>query len=168
MKEVMTVLSNKHNININISNFTEFVNKGNAGDLEVFGVLTSDRFTWEDTREKNNVIEVEYDMQGRETFDGMIPVYTINIKTNGKLRTVHSDTVTSGSEVPASLIAILFGSSEKYAAISKNEGTIIDDTPERPSARINKKQMGIFFNSLEDLEKAHKLLDKEFKIETDQ
>ncbi|MFW5769952.1 MAG: hypothetical protein ACOCX9_00815 [Spirochaetota bacterium] len=168
VKQVMTVLSSKYNITINISSFTKFVNEGKAGNLEVFGVLTSDRFTWKDTREKNNVIEIEYDMQGKETFDGMVPGYTINMKTDGKLRAVHSDTVTSESEVPASLVAMLFGSKEKYTAISGKEGTIINNTSERPSAQIDTSQLGIFFDSRENLEKARQLLEKEFQVKTDQ
>lgn len=168
VKKTMKIISDKYNINVNISNFTRFVNEGKADDLEVFGVLTSDRFTWEKTGKNNKVIEVEYNMQGKETFDGMIPKYTISIKTNGKLRAIHSNAVEGVHEIPLSLIKSLFGSSEKYAAISTNESCIIDDTPEMPSARIDTEKMGIFFDSKEDLEKARHLLENNFQFKTDQ
>ncbi len=168
LKKTMEIISRKYNININISNFNEYIKNGKASDLEVFGVLTNDRFTWENTDRKLNVIEIEYNLQGKETFDGMIPKYIINIKTDGKLRAIHSDAVENVNQVPASLIEILFSSSDKYAAIPGNEAAIVDDSPARPSARINKNQMGIFFDSPKDLEKARQLLEKEFMIKIEE
>jgi len=75
----------------------------NERRLTVFGVILSERFTWESKTVHENTVEFEYANEFAEDSTDTLRRYSLVIKTGGKVRAVYGDTIDTRDDVASSL-----------------------------------------------------------------
>ena len=104
LDDVLRVVGGKHSIEIDSSEFRSFMQvPDNERRLAVFGVLLSERFTWESKTVQRNTVEFEYANEFAEESTDTFRRYSLVIKTDGKVRAVYEDTVDTRDDVVSSL-----------------------------------------------------------------
>lgn len=104
LDDVLRVVAEKHSIEIDTSEFRSFMEvPDNERRLTVFGVILSERFTWESKTVQENTVEFEYANEFAEDSTDTLRRYSLVIKTDGKVRAVYGDTVDTRDDVASSL-----------------------------------------------------------------
>lgn len=102
--DVLRVVSGKHSIVIDSAEFRAFMeNPDNERRLKVFGIILSERFSWEAAARHANTIEFEYANEFVGESTDTQRRYSLIIKTDGKVRAVYGDTVEKREDTVDSL-----------------------------------------------------------------
>jgi hypothetical protein len=107
LKEVCSLIQKKYGIEIDTAEFDSFLASADESRITEFGIILKERFTWQSAVDRPQAVELEYTNVFREFSTDAERHYTLTIKTNGKKRSVVSDSVEGRDEVPESLAAKL-------------------------------------------------------------
>jgi hypothetical protein len=112
--KVLKVIAHKYNINIDTSEYEEFLAYEDISNLAVTGFL-NENYTWENKNKNTNVIELEYrrDFLNREQYNKIR--FYIFINVNGKTRTEFLGELTE--KVP---FLLTIAKSMDYSRVDKN------------------------------------------------
>ena len=104
LDDALRVVGEKYSIEIDSSEFRSFMEvPDNERRLTVFGVILSERFTWESKTVQENTVEFEYANEFAEDSTDTLRRYSLVIKTGGKVRAVYGDTIDTRDDVASSL-----------------------------------------------------------------
>ncbi len=104
VEDALRVVAEKHSIEIDSAEFRAFTeNPDNERRLAVFGVILTERFSWESAVSHANTIEFEYANEFVGESTDTQRRYSLVIKTDGKVRAVYGDTVERREDTVESL-----------------------------------------------------------------
>ncbi len=107
VKEMMALVSVKYRIQVDMTHFRDFVDKGDASQLKAFGVIMDETFLWQNDENKKNIVEFEYVNRFIDESGELERSYTLTIKTGRWTRALFSGKVENRDGVLKSLAAQL-------------------------------------------------------------
>ncbi len=108
--EALRTIAEKHSIEIDAGEFKSFMEiPDNERRLSVFGVILSERFSWESAVEHANTIEFEYANEFADESTDTRRHYSLILKTGGRVRAVYGDMVEGREDVVGSLAGLVQG-----------------------------------------------------------
>jgi hypothetical protein len=102
--DLLRIIAEKYSIAIDAAEFKAFMDTpDNERRLKVFGVLLSERFSWESAFNHANTIEFEYANEFEDESTNTRRRYSLVLKTDGKVRAVYGDVVEGREHVAGNL-----------------------------------------------------------------
>ncbi len=86
VREIAKIISNKYNINVDVSEFEDFIFFGNVSKIKVSGLLIESNYVWESGDKNPNTVELEYVCKLDDQTVTEIKDFRIILKSNGKDR----------------------------------------------------------------------------------
>ncbi len=103
VKEMLRLISGKHNIEIDASEFEAFIaEEENRKGVKAFGILIKERFRWEAVKKQANGVELEYANEFAYESEP-VRTYTVRLRVNGRLRASYGDSIENREGVVRSL-----------------------------------------------------------------
>lgn len=107
VETILKVLAHRYALTIDYSEFEHFISSGDCSQIEVFGILSNEEFTWKSENPQPNTVEFEYRivLDDDLSFSGIR--YKLLLKTDGETRALYIDFVSDEGAVLRSIIAKL-------------------------------------------------------------
>lgn len=169
IKEMLYIISKKHDLLVDMTEFQYFIESGDYAMLHVTGILQDQNYIWESKKKQVNQIEIEYVIQPETQLSRDLIVYKLLIKNDDKVRAIYLDKVYEIDNILKNFAANLdygdMSNIEQEIKESKDSKNRLILAADKPRVEINdgdaksemvviiKKQIALYVKGLKPKEK---------------